>query len=163
MSNQRVVVLTDEQPGAELEKVQTELADWIGAGAQPWELPAVAAHFVLSCYGLEAVPVGTHDALQAVSDECEECCGEGEFRDESYPGTSSTDCDHCKGHGRVPKPVEHPEGITDDQVEQGGKALYDRWVQTTTFFRGWDELADEFRAEARTVLEALLFPGGGER
>jgi hypothetical protein len=159
MSNQRVVVLTDDEPGDELEKVRVALAEWIGAGAQPWEMPAVAAHFVLDCHGCESVSVGTWATLLAVSDECEECCGEGVFRDESHPAAGSTECDRCKGHGRVPKPVEHPEGITDDQVEKGAERMALPHPLAAWSVDGQALL----RRQSRACLEAALFPGDGEQ
>ncbi len=90
-------------PTGELEQIRAEIAGWIEAGAQPWELPASAAHFVLACYGAESNPAGTFDALLAVSEECEDCGGDGYHQDDSHPGNPSFTCGTCNGHRRVPR------------------------------------------------------------
>jgi len=87
----------------DLDGVRAGLTKWMKAGAQPWELPAAAVHFVLACHGAESVSAGTYDALQAVSDACEDCGGDGYHQDDSHPGNPSFTCEACAGHGRVPK------------------------------------------------------------
>lgn len=84
-------------------EARTALAKWQAEGGQPWDLPSEAAHFALACHGCEANKAGTFEALMAVSDECDECSGDGSHCDDSHPGNHAHPCDRCGGHGRVPK------------------------------------------------------------
>ena len=85
-----------------LDEARADLAKWAAAGSNPWELPASAVHFALDCHGCESNPIGTAASLDALTDECEQCCGEGFFQDDSHPANPCVGCEWCRGHGRVP-------------------------------------------------------------
>lgn len=87
----------------DLATVQADIAAWTATGARPWDLPAGAVRFALDCRGAEANPIGTMDALRAVSDKCGDCHGDGYHQDDSHPGNAATACEACGGHGRVAK------------------------------------------------------------
>jgi hypothetical protein len=44
---------------------------------------------------------------------------------------------------------------TDEEIEQGARALYSEWLKTTTYFRDFEELRTTFERDARIVLEAV--------
>jgi len=88
--------------------VRRDLEEWAASGIDSCigavsELPASAVYFALACHGRESNPVGTYDTLMAVSDECDECHGDGSHCDDGHPGNAAVRCEHCGGHGRVPK------------------------------------------------------------
>jgi hypothetical protein len=85
-------------------KVRAALREWWANGGEPQELPAEAAFYALDCHGMEANPVGTRDALLAVSVECPGCDGEGFHQDDSHPGNPAIPCVICHGHRRIPTP-----------------------------------------------------------
>jgi hypothetical protein len=88
---------------ASYDEVKAAIAAWIHDGAAPENLPPEAGHFVLACHGAESAPVGTLDALYALTEECEECSGEGSFQDDSHPANPAYACETCHGFGRVPR------------------------------------------------------------
>jgi hypothetical protein len=95
-------------------EVKDALAAWVAAGVAPEDLPPAAFHFAASCHGAEANPVGTWDALEALSDVCDECAGDGYFLDDSHPANLREACNICRGHGRLPRratPAAWAEGF----------------------------------------------------
>lgn len=93
-----------------IDEVRADVDRWVSSGWSLAEMPVSAILFALACHGREANPVGTSDALMAVSDECEDCYGEGSHYDDSHPGNHAEPCVTCGGHGRVPKTSTEGQG-----------------------------------------------------
>lgn len=55
--------------------------------------------------------------------------------------------------------LEHRQ-FTERMVERGARALYERWLRTTSFFRDFEELRETFEEDARLVLRAALADHG---
>jgi hypothetical protein len=93
---------------------------WLNEELETWDLPASAVHFVVAAHGAEVNPVGTYEALVALTEECEDCSGEGYFQDDSHPGCHAITCTTCDGHRRVPLRARPKPRQTEDSVEGGG-------------------------------------------
>jgi hypothetical protein len=107
-------------------EVKDALAAWIDGGAAPEDLPPVAFHFAAACHGAEASPIGTEDALLALTDECDECSGEGYFQDDSHPANPREACETCHGFGRLSRratPTAWAEGFGPSSRASGERAV----------------------------------------